>query len=624
VIPGWREAQVWRRSWGVFQLRFPLILLAVLVSPLLPLRAAEVVPPGNAPVFNHVRFFPAPSREKLMVGGRFCGSNVSETEGWVVLAEIKEPPREQEWTDLVFSNSKLFRWLRYEAPAGSHGHIGELEFYAGTRKLDGYRFASTGGSRNGRGWHFAFDGDPATWVDTEEADGQYAGIDLRDSATARMPRFSPPPLPGVQKPERVTLTGLTPYATIRYTLDGTLPTATTGELFEKPIPIDENTTLIAASFVEGWAPSPPIIGTYLIGEGLPGLHTLHLGGTQTDITAQFAEYVRTAGRPHLYRAFTMPGGSTQRLWDSGLAQRKRDWVVALGVLGRVDHMTLQPRDFDLAREVEFERKFLGLVREESPEVQPWLVAEWVERERQRPTDLALVPSGQLAKLVPPLTWEESMGAMLLYVEDVQRKLNEVEKAGKRARVLPTNLALGWIRNQIDRGQFPDAEPGSFYRLLFFDSVHPNPKGAYLVNLTWYAAFYGESPEGRVQPIATGLTPAQATAMQRLAWDVIKNYPEAGLYEEGTEPVAPPELSPAPMPLREVTAVTLKSATPGAWFRYTLDGTTPTRTNGYVYCGVISVRPGMMVRAIAFKSGMKDSAPIEARYFTALGTKPPKP
>lgn len=609
-------------SWSVFSFRSPLIpLVALAVSPFLSLHAADVVPPGNAPVFNHVRFYPAPSREKLMVGGRFCGSNVSETEGWVVLAEIKEPPREQEWTDLVFSNSKLYRWLRYEAPAGSHGHVGELEFYAGTRKLDGYRFASTGGSRNGRGWHFAFDGDPATWVDTEEADGQYGGVDLRDYATARMPRFSPPPLPGVQKPERVTLTGLTPYATIRYTLDGTLPTATTGELFEKPIPIDQNTTLIAASFVEGWAPSPPIIGTYLIGEALPGLRTLHLGGTQTEITAQFAEYVRTAGRPHLYRAFTMPGGSTQRLWDSGLQQRKRDWTVALGVLDKVDHLTLQPRDFNLAREVDFERKFLALVREQSPEVQPWLVAEWVERERQRPSDLAQVPSAQMAKLVPPLTWEESMGAMLLYVEDVQRKLNEVEKVGKRARVLPTNLALGWIKNQIDRGEFPDADPGSFYRLLFLDSVHPNSKGAYLVNLTWYAAFYGESPEGKVQPIATGLTPAQATAMQRLAWDVIKNYPEAGLYEEGAEPVAKPELLPAPVPLKEVTAVTLKSATPGAWFRYTLDGTTPTRMNGYVYCGVISVRPGMMVRAIAYKSGMKDSAPIEARYFTALGAKP---
>lgn len=56
---------------------------------------------------------------------------------------------------------------------------------------------------------------------------------------------------------------------------------------------------------------------------------------------------------------------------------------------------------------------------------------------------------------------------------------------------------------------------------------------------------------------------------------------------------------------------------GAWFRYTLDGTTPTRTRGYVYCGVISVRPGMAVKAVAFKSGMADSPVTES---TSSGTK----
>jgi len=53
-------------------------------------------------------------------------------------------------------------------------------------------------------------------------------------------------------------------------------------------------------------------------------------------------------------------------------------------------------------------------------------------------------------------------------------------------------------------------------------------------------------------------------------------------------------------------ITLKSSTPGAWFRYTLDGTTPTRTRGYVYCGVISIQPGIRVKAVAYRSGMADS------------------
>ncbi|HEX3870168.1 MAG TPA: alpha/beta fold hydrolase, partial [Pirellulales bacterium] len=140
-----------------------------------------------------------------------------------------------------------------------------------------------------------------------------------------------------------------------------------------------------------------------------------------------------------------------------------------------------------------------------------------------------------------------------------------------------------------------------------------PEGAYLIDMVWFAAFYGQSPESKVPPIHTELTKEQATALQHLAWDVVKNYPDCGLYEEGSTPVGKPELSPSPTKLGAITRITLSSSTPGAWFRYTLDGTTPTRTRGYVYCGTISVQPGMTVKAAAYKSGMADSAVVEATY-----------
>ena len=547
-----------------------------------------------------------------MVGGKFSGSNVSATEGFHVLAEIKEKPREQAWTDLIFSNNKLYRWLRYDAPPGSHGCLGELEFYSGERKVDGYRYGTIG-ELKGRGWRFAFDGDPKTWVEMEEADGQYAGLDLSEQATARTPKFLPPPV-GVQQPLQVELNELTPYATVRYTVDGSMPTATTGEVFKKPFRLEKTTTVIAAAFVEGWAPSPPLIGAYLIGDDVrPGLSTLHIGNTLTDITAQFPLYVRTAGREHIYRTFTIPGGWTNQLWAEHLQQRKREWNVDWEILRRIDQLTLQPRDFNIAEEAQNDRQFIDLARTKTPEVQPWLFAEWVERDRPRPSDKGEVPSTQMTKVFPSLTWEESMGAMLLYVEDVRRKIAETDKGGKRVRVLPTNLAMGWIRNKIEHGEFPGAKRTDFYPLLFRDTIHPNPNGAYLVDLTWYAAFYRESPEGKVPAVGTDLTPEQAAAMQRLAWDVIENYPDCGIFEEGKTPAGKPEFTPTARALAEVTPVTLSSSTPGAWFRYTLDGTTPTRTNGYVYCGVISVRPGMTIKTVAFKSGMADSAPSDATY-----------
>jgi hypothetical protein len=219
----------------------------------------------------------------------------------------------------------------------------------------------------------------------------------------------------------------------------------------------------------------------------------------------------------------------------------------------------------------------------------------------------------MQKLWPALTWEESMSAMLLYVEELQTKIAETYHTGKRPRVLPSALAMGWIWNMIENGKFPGLAPGSFYPVLYRDQVHPNANGAYLVDLTWFSAFYRQSPERQVLPVATDWNPQQSAVLQRLAWDVIKNYPDCGLYEEGKTPAGKPRFSPKPGSISDVTRVTLSSSTRGAWFRYTLDGTTPTRTRGYVYCGVISARPGMTVKAVAYESGMADSAVSEAVY-----------
>jgi len=110
-----------------------------------------------------------------------------------------------------------------------------------------------------------------------------------------------------------------------------------------------------------------------------------------------------------------------------------------------------------------------------------------------------------------------------------------------------------------------------------------------------------------------VTSRQAAAMQRLAWDVVKNYPDCGLYEEGPTPAEKPRFSPQTSDGPGRHSTTLASGTPGVWFRYTLDGTVPTRTRGYVYCGVISVRPGMTLKAVAYKSGMADSTVSEMGY-----------
>jgi arylsulfatase A-like enzyme len=586
-----------------------------------PPTKAAAAPAPNPVVCNRVRFFPALGGEQAMVGGRFEGSNVSRRDGFELLAEIKAVPPTGAWSELPLENTKVYRWLRYLGPRGSQAKLAELEFYAGDRKMSGPGGAyglviDSGGIRKN-----AFDGEAKTVFASSAADGACIGIDLRDAATARCPQFIPaPPAPPLSSAApalfvhtnalEVMLKCATPGAVIRYTLDGTWPTEQNGTVYSAPLRIEKTATVQAASFLEGRAPSPPVAATYLVkGSVKPGQRTFHWGNSLTQTTSMLAHFIRTAGYLHRSAIFARPGAWTKENWDIGLVQEKERALGLWHTLDRLDHVTVQPRDFNIEEEAGYDIKFFDMAREKSPAVQPWLYCEWTELKRERPTDKGLVPSSQMKKTFPALTWEESMGAMLLYMEELQKKVCETYRTGKRPRVLPSALAMGWARNLIDRGQLPGIAPGSFYTLLFNDQVHPSSSpavnehanGGYLVDLTWFSAFYRESPEGKILPIGTTFTPAQDAILQRLAWEVIKNYPDCGLYEEGTEPCGQPEF------VSDGKTITLKSATPGAWFRYTLDGTTPARTCGYVYCGVISVQPGIHLKAIAYKSGMADSA-----------------
>jgi chitobiase/beta-hexosaminidase-like protein/Fn3 domain-containing protein len=562
---------------------------------------------------DRVRFFPTPGGEQAMVGGRFEGSDVSRYMGFVTLGEIKEVPAAKQWSEVKFANTHAYRWLRYAGPAGAQGKLGKVEFYAGEKLLAGA----------GKGAQFRA-------LENDRMIEPSVGYDVPE---ASVPSSTIRPIPSdVDGPVDVTIKGV-PGAVIRYTLDGTWPTAEHGEIYSAPIPIEKKTTISAVAFAPDRTPSLEVAVTYLFREATkPGLSSAHLGNSLTGTTKAFWRYPRTAGYVHNYVAFLRGGALTRELWALASGEYAADkiaskkeavnrqkggepWEEFWKTVGKVDLLTLQPRDFDLEKEVTAEINFIQKFREKSPDLQPWLYCEWVEMERVRPSDKGLVPSSQMKKTFPALTWEESMSAMLLYVEELQKMLRERYHEGKRARIIPAALMMGWIKNRIDHGKFGRAKAGDFYPMIFHDHVHPaaatghgSANGAYLVDTTWFSAFYREAPEGQVLPVETTFTNEQARIVERLAWDVVKNYSDCGLYEEGKEPCGVPEFS------SDGKIITLKSATPGAWFRYTLDGTTPTRTRGYVYCGAISVQPGIQVKAVAYQSGMADSAVSDGPKF----------
>ena len=63
---------------------------------------------------------------------------------------------------------------------------------------------------------------------------------------------------------------------------------------------------------------------------------------------------------------------------------------------------------------------------------------------------------------------------------------------------------------------------------------------------------------KLLPIGTSLTADQAGVLQRLAWDVVSNYSDCGLYEDGTQACATPTIE------NDGKTIKLGCATPGAW------------------------------------------------------------
>ena len=81
----------------------------------------------------------------------------------------------------------------------------------------------------------------------------------------------------------------------------------------------------------------------------------------------------------------------------------------------------------------------------------------------------------------------------------------------------------------------------------------------------------------------------------------------------TTAVASPFFNPAPGTYTSTQNITLTCATADAIIKYTIDGSTPTITNGIIYTVPIQVTTNLTIKAIAFKTGMTNSTISSATF-----------
>jgi len=192
-------------------------------------------------------------------------------------------------------------------------------------------------------------------------------------------------------------------------------------------------------------------------------------------------------------------------------------------------------------EAEYSGKFFELCRKNSPQVQFWIyqqwpdqafdegwsrgvislggrIADWRNKLKLRPGE-SLADGGWqgvvLKREPVPKTWEEAVSCHSRYFEVLQQEL-ERRYPGARIGVIPAGPALTTLKTLIDRGQVPGL--GDFFKEFFADGIHLTSKGRYFVSLVHYCCLFGESPEGKVSPLNSGLTEEQVRLFERIAWE----------------------------------------------------------------------------------------------------------
>ncbi len=100
----------------------------------------------------------------------------------------------------------------------------------------------------------------------------------------------------------------------------------------------------------------------------------------------------------------------------------------------------------------------------------------------------------------------------------------------------------------------------------------------------------------------------ASAAVRI-WDVTVTYEAGGI----TPTCETPTFSPDEGTYTEAQSVTISTTTSGASIYYTIDGSTPSASNGTLYTEAIDVSETTTIKAIAVKAGNNDSEVAEATY-----------
>ncbi|HSI08611.1 MAG: chitobiase/beta-hexosaminidase C-terminal domain-containing protein [Rariglobus sp.] len=391
------------------------------------------------------------------------------------------------------------------------------------------------------------------------------------SGTVTVPSFSPGG--GTYTvAQSVTLTTATSGASIRYTTDGSTPTATTGTVYSSPVAITSTATLKAIAYKSGMTDSTVTTATYTINASSGTVSAPSFspaGGTYT-VAQSVTLTTATSGATIRYTTDgSTPTTTTGTVYSSPVAIASTATLKAIAYKSGMTNSTVTIAAYTIN-----------------------------------------TSSGT--------AWEAES---LAYTSNGATAVNETDAgASGGSRVgFPATAIGNWVQFSL-----PSVPAGTYTIQLAYKSNINRGQATFQVDGTAVGGTLDQyaSSGGPYLTATLGTVTFSSAATHTFRLTVSGKAASSSGYVLSADRItlvaaaasaAAPVFSPSGGTFTSTQSVTISTATSGASIRYTTDGSTPTATSGTLYASPVSIASTATLKAIAYKSGMTDSTVTTATY-----------
>ena len=388
----------------------------------------------------------------------------------------------------------------------------------------------------------------------------------------------------------VTISTTTGGATIRYTTNGSTPTEDAGTVYSSPVSITANCTLQAIAYESGYSDSSVASGAYIIQCATPTFSpTTGTYTTSTSVTLSTA----TSGASIRYTTNgTTPSSTVGTVYSNAVSITATATLQAIAYATGLTNSAVASGVYTIQ----------CAVPTFNPVVGTFTTSTTV-------TISAATSGASIRYTTNGTTPSSTVGTVYSNAVNITAT-STLQAIAYAAGLTNSAVVSGVYTIQCATPTFTPAA-GTFTTSTTV-TIATSTSGASIRYTT-----NGTTPSSTVGTVYSSAVSITATStLQAIAYatGLTNSAVSSGVY---TIQCAVPTFNPAAGTYTSAT-VTITTATSGASIRYTTNGTTPSSTVGTVYSSPVAISATETLQAIAYKTGLSNSAITSAAYTIYIG------